>query len=118
MHHAAILDYQGGGVSIALDEDGLSQYDKLADDYNADMITLDAMKERMDNVIINNGSINNGSIKMLEKCKPEVYITSTGIYKMSGYKSCLSFLMQEILKLFSKPQVQTVAVNVLQVLSI
>lgn len=41
------------------------------------MITLDAMKETIDNSIINNGSM-----EMLEKCTSEAYITSTGIKKV------------------------------------
>lgn len=61
----------GGAISIALDEDGLAQY---ADLRGTGEITRHMLVETLTANILKN----NGSMKLLEKCKMESYVTSTG----------------------------------------
>ena len=61
----------GGAISIALDEDALAQY---ADVRGTGGISRHVLVETVTANIMKK----NGSLKLLEKCKMESYVASTG----------------------------------------
>ena len=68
----------GGAISIALDEDGLAQY---ADLRGTGQITRYMLVETVTANILKV----NGSMKLLEKCKMESYVASTGKNLCCGF---------------------------------
>ena len=70
----------GGAISIALDEDGLAQY---ADLRGTGEITRYMLVETVTANILKV----NGSMKLLEKCKMESYVASTGKNLCCGFCS-------------------------------